>query len=273
MKSDLAATLADVEGWLDLETAWVLHELTRLCPASTSNITVIEIGCWKGRSTLALALGLKARGGGTVYAIDPHTGSEQTVWECGPMDTYDAFVQNIQRSGLAQFVTPVRTTSHVARRRFHEDRAHLLLVDASRDENAVLEYIDDWAPVLTNEAVIGFRDPLDLYHVLRRRVLRYRGPFRNPLLVDDSHGALLLLDVLRRQPWKIRDSVRLFFFAVRHRIAALRQSDAFEDDIPGWIDSMLSVVDRAAGGAVVAGGGSWVRRIQLPSPPAHARIE
>src|SRR5262249_13278144 len=193
--------------------------------------TVIEIGCWKGRSTLALACGLRARGGGTVYAIDPHTGSEQTLWECGPMDTYDAFVHNIERSGLTQFVKPVRATSHVARRRVPENSAHLLLVDASRDETAVLEYIDDWTPVLTDGAVIGFRDPLDIYHVLRRRILRHRAPFRNPLLVDDSHGALLLLDVQRRQSWKIRDSVRLFFLAVQHRIAALRQNDAFEDDI------------------------------------------
>jgi len=252
MKRDLAATLSGVEGWLDLETAWALHEVTRLCPTTTSNITAIEIGCWKGRSTLALALGLRARGGGKVYAIDPHTGSEQTLWECGPLDTYDAFVDNIERSRLTEFVEPIRATSHVARGRFPDDCAQVVIVDASREEKAVLEYIDDWTPALTDRAVMGFRDPFDIYPVLRQRVLRFGAPFRNPLVIDDSQGAMLLLDFQRRRPWKIQDSVRLLLLAVRHRIASMRQNEALEEHMPGWVDSILSRVDAAARGAVAA---------------------
>jgi hypothetical protein len=245
MKADLTATLADVEGWLDIETAWVLHELARCFPASDPEIAVIEIGCWKGRSTIALALGLKARGGGKVYAIDPHTGSEQTIWECGEVDTYDAFVANISKSQLAEFTEPVRSTSHLARGRFPDKFAHLLIVDASREESAVLEYIDDWSTALVDSAVVGFRDPFDIYHVLRKRMLRFRSPFRNPIFIEDTHGPILLLQLQKQRPWRIQDGASLLLVAMQHRIHALRRSESFEEHMPQWLDSMLGAINRA----------------------------
>jgi len=251
MKADLTATLADVEGWLDIETAWVLHELARRFPASGPQIAVIEIGCWKGRSTIALALGLKARGGGKVYAIDPHTGSEQTIWECGAVDTYDAFVENISKSQLTEFAEPIRSTSHLARGRFSDNFAHLLIVDASREESAVLEYIDDWSTALVDGAVVGFRDPFDIYHVLRQRMLCFRSPFRNPIFIEDSHGPILLLELQKQRPWRIQDSVSLLLLAMQHQIHALRRSETFEEHIPQWRDSILEAVNRAVAKVVI----------------------
>jgi hypothetical protein len=256
LKVILAATLADVEGWLDVQTAWMLHELARRFPASCAEITVVEIGCWKGRSTIALALGLKARGGGKVYAIDPHTGSEQTIWECGAVDTYDAFVNNITKSQLTEFVEPVRTTSHLARGRFPDNFAHLLIVDASRDESAVLEYIDDWSTALADAAIVGFRDPFDIYRVLRQRMLRFRSPFRNPIFIEDSHGPILLLELQTQRPWRIQDAVSLLLLAMQHRIHVLRRCEAFEEHMPQWVDSMLGAINRAVAKIVIVTGHS-----------------
>jgi hypothetical protein len=254
MKVELTATLADVEGWLDIETAWELHELARRFPASGPKITAIEIGCWKGRSTIALALGLKARGGGKVYAIDTHAGSEQTIWECGAVDTYDAFVENIGKSQLTEFAEPVRSTSHLARERFPDHFAHLLIVDASREESAVLEYIDDWSTALVDGAVVGFRDPFDIYRPLRRRMLRFRSPFRNPIFIEDTQGPILLLQLQKQKPWRIQDGVSFLLVAMQRCIHVLRRSEAFEEHMPQWLDWMLGVVNRAIAKAVILTG-------------------
>lgn len=253
MKSDLARALSGVEGWLDFEMAWVLHELARDFPASTPHITVIEVGCWKGRSTIALALGLKARGGGKVYAVDPHTGSEQTIYLCGPMDTYDAFIENIKAAGVAEWVEPIRGTSHEARGRFPDRCAHLLILDASREYEAVVGYVDDWMTALADGAIVVFRDPFDIYRALRRDVLRFHSPFRRPTLVDDSTGPCLLLEFQRGKPWAWEDSIALILLALQHFIYATRRAKAFREHMPDWIESMFERMDGSLGRVVSRG--------------------
>jgi hypothetical protein len=39
LKTELVKALSDVEGWLGLETAWVLHEAARCFPAPSPHIT------------------------------------------------------------------------------------------------------------------------------------------------------------------------------------------------------------------------------------------
>ncbi len=253
MKTELVKALSDVEGWLDLETAWVLHEAARCFPAPTLHITAVEIGCWKGRSTIALAYGLKARGSGKVYAVDPHTGSEQTLHLCGPMDTYDAFIENIKAAGVTEFVEPMRTTSHLARARFQDRSVHLLLVDASREYNAVVEYVDDWSNALADGAIVWFRDPLAIYRALRRRVLRLYSPFRRPTLVDDSTGQGLLLEFRRRESWAYQDSLALLLLAVQHLVHASHRAKAFRKHMPDWVKSIFEAADSSLGRAASGG--------------------
>ena len=66
LKLRLIRSLTQVEGWLDIDEAWALHEMVRRRPPDPGPVTVVEIGSWKGRSTIALALGAMARGTGMV---------------------------------------------------------------------------------------------------------------------------------------------------------------------------------------------------------------
>jgi hypothetical protein len=70
-RSALEEALDGVEGWFWPQEAWVLHEtICELCPERP--ITVVEIGSYKGRSTITTGRALLARAhGGTLYAIDP----------------------------------------------------------------------------------------------------------------------------------------------------------------------------------------------------------
>jgi MMP 1-O-methyltransferase len=209
MKRQLSSGLKGVHGWLRLRTAWILHEAARNYPGGRSPITVFEIGCWQGRTTIALALGLKQRGAGKVHAVDPHTGSEQTLSLCGPTNSYEPFLANIARAGVGDFVVPRRATSHQAWRSFRGRRVHILVLDASKSYRDVLEYVDDWSPLLADGALVFFRDAELIVSALRRCVLKQGTAFRHPSLLRDDTGTVLRVEFRPRSPWRVRDNVAL----------------------------------------------------------------
>ena len=61
---------ANVEGWLDDSEGAYLYSLAQQCSKLGC---IVEIGSWKGKSTIWLAKGSESVGGEKVYAIDPHT--------------------------------------------------------------------------------------------------------------------------------------------------------------------------------------------------------
>jgi hypothetical protein len=73
----------------------------------------VEIGSWKGRSTVALATAAQRRGNAHVVAIDPHLGDNGEFMEASP--TFDEFLANLDRCGVREVVEPRRLTSHDAR--------------------------------------------------------------------------------------------------------------------------------------------------------------
>src|SRR5215218_9929513 len=70
--AEVKQTIADVEGYLTEQEGKLLYELAG---GGTAPGVIVEIGSWKGKSTICLALGSKAGQGKIIYAIDPHTGS------------------------------------------------------------------------------------------------------------------------------------------------------------------------------------------------------
>jgi hypothetical protein len=252
MRIELANAISEIEGWTDFETAWVIHEVARCFPIAARDITIVELGCWKGRSTIALALGAKSRGGGRVYAIDPHTGSEQTIYLCGRVDTYEEFLRNIKAARLSEFVEPIRNTAHQARGRFLDSFVHLLFVDGSREYDQVVEYMNDWSTALVEGALVGFRDPWLVYPALRRRVLGWHLPFRKPTFIDDSTGPLLLFEFRKKAPWTYQDSIALLLLGMQRRVGTLIYSHFFHH-MPGWARSVIEFLYDALGRAVSDG--------------------
>ena len=63
--------------------------LYRLAKRSTIGGCIVEIGSWKGYSTIQLAKGSLAGYKKTVYAIDPHTGSDVHHQMYGEVDTFE----------------------------------------------------------------------------------------------------------------------------------------------------------------------------------------
>lgn len=93
-----------VDGWLTPLEAMTLYAFARKVP---SGGCIIEIGSWKGKSTLCLAQGLHS---GKVYAIDPFDASgelESHVLYASKMDArplLQHFQDNMQRNGVGDKV-------------------------------------------------------------------------------------------------------------------------------------------------------------------------
>jgi predicted O-methyltransferase YrrM len=111
---DALAAVADVEGWLTPAQATRLWERAA---ALTAPARVVEIGSYRGRSAIVLAMAAPA--GADVIAIDPHAGNDRgpqqiegTATE-GELDNA-AFRANLERAGVAERVRHVRLPSQDA---------------------------------------------------------------------------------------------------------------------------------------------------------------
>jgi hypothetical protein len=99
-------TLAETEGWLTEDQARRLF-----ARASAAHGAVVEIGSFRGRSTIVLASAAPS-----VVAIDPHAGSDRGPQEIaadsalGAAD-HEAFRANLERAGVAERVRHVRRSS------------------------------------------------------------------------------------------------------------------------------------------------------------------
>jgi hypothetical protein len=104
----------DVEGWLTEAQATRLDRCARAVP---SGGRIVEIGSFRGRSTIVLARA--ASGDVEVVAIDPHLGSDRGPQEIaaqpelGEQDT-EIFRANLQRHGVLDRVEHVRMLSSEA---------------------------------------------------------------------------------------------------------------------------------------------------------------
>ena len=125
LPDDLRTRLAGVEGWLSDEEAGTLYRLARAC---TGRGVIVEIGSFKGRSTISLGLGSQAGAGLPIYAIDPHRGP-----------SYDAFLANIKAAGIDGLVTQVRLPSQEALEAIGTEPIELLFIDGSHKYELVLQ--------------------------------------------------------------------------------------------------------------------------------------
>lgn len=108
------AAVREVEGWLSPDQAERLYRAARAVPAGGQ---IVEIGSFRGRSTIVLAMA--AGEDVAVVAIDPHAGSDRGPQEIEGYvaeadDDHRVFLANLTAAGVAARVRHVRAFSDVA---------------------------------------------------------------------------------------------------------------------------------------------------------------
>jgi predicted O-methyltransferase YrrM len=135
--------IRDVPGWLSDEEGEALYELAREC---TGRGVIVEIGSWKGKSTICLGLGSRAGRSVKIFAVDPHADYR-----------HGEFKDNVDRAGIADLVTPVKGLSQAVADEFKQP-IELLFVDGSHEEDDVREDFDKWVPKVIEGGIVAFHD-------------------------------------------------------------------------------------------------------------------
>jgi predicted O-methyltransferase YrrM len=137
-----------VEGWLSAEQARRLFDRARAVPAPGR---IVEIGSFRGRSTIILALA--ATQGVELIAIDPHLGSDRGPREidrqpeAGIADV-ETFAANLVRAGVDQRVRHVQRRSQDALATL-PGAIDLLYVDGAHRYAPALADLRDWGARVT----------------------------------------------------------------------------------------------------------------------------
>jgi predicted O-methyltransferase YrrM len=169
---ELTSSIVNVEGWLSTHEALLLFFLAELAPASGE---IVEIGSWKGKSTICLAEGLRRSGNaGRIHAIDPHQGVITAGKKKQFSQTYTEFLKNIKANGVSNLVVPIRKTSVAAAKEWKKP-IRLLFIDGLHDYNHANEDYRLWSPFVTKNGIIAFHDGFcgenGIYRVIKEQVL------------------------------------------------------------------------------------------------------
>jgi MMP 1-O-methyltransferase len=150
----VAQHVEGVGGWLTGKEGRLLYTLARRC---TGRGVIVEIGSWKGKSTIWLASGSRRGAGATVYAIDPHTAESDNLATQSAVPTFAEFTDNIRRAGIADLVVPLVMTSADAAGDFDRP-VELLFIDGAHDYASVALDFELWFPKLLDGGTIAFHD-------------------------------------------------------------------------------------------------------------------
>src|SRR6266850_1610424 len=116
-----------VDGWLDYGEGETLYRLAKQCQGRGA---IVEVGSWKGKSTIWLAGGSEEGSKTKITAIDPHIGSAEHQSESGSVWTFDEFQANLRMAGIERLVIPLVKTSEDAARAF-KNSVELVFIDGA----------------------------------------------------------------------------------------------------------------------------------------------
>ena len=155
MKSKMQALeeILKVPGMLTLNEGEYLHQLAQLDPGKG---VIVEIGSWKGKSTIWLALGSMKVRGEKVYAIDPH----KPLAEEGYMeDTEAEFRKNIREARVDSQVVPMVMSSEEAAKDWNKP-IRLLWIDGDHRYQEVKRDFLLWEPHVIDGGIIAMHDTI-----------------------------------------------------------------------------------------------------------------
>jgi predicted O-methyltransferase YrrM len=149
-----------VPGHLGEHEARFLGLLAACVPAKGA---IVEIGSFKGRSTVMLAKVASHYGWGPIVAIDPHDSPILLDHHANPeASSYQDFVDNIRAAGVSNHVE-----SHVARSKEVANSwnrpIRILWIDGDHSYEGAKNDLDGFFPHLAPRGLVAFHDALNAF--------------------------------------------------------------------------------------------------------------
>lgn len=180
--SEIKKLVDKVDGWLGDREGELLYNFAKNCKG---NGVIIEIGSWKGKSTIWLGRGSKAGNKLKVYAIDPGTGSSEHKEWYGEVWTFKEFKKNIKNAEVDDIIIPIIKTSEETAKNFDKP-VELIFIDGAHEYELVKLDFELWFPKLIDGGIMAFHDTvigLGPRKVVREFVYKSKN-FRNVGLID-----------------------------------------------------------------------------------------
>lgn len=149
----LMKMLSRVEGQI---TTQELHKLFSIAKGTVNGGVILEIGSYRGKSTLALAMGAQ-HSGARVYSIDPHeefTGVAGGKY--GPPDLARK-IDNIAKFQLGEIIFPICLNSHDVGRIWNKS-IDILWIDGDHSFEGVKGDYDLFSPFVKKNGLLLFHD-------------------------------------------------------------------------------------------------------------------
>lgn len=121
--------------------------------------TVVEIGSYKGRSTVGLAFVARTYGLGRVVTVDPHTSPSVTDPDEPGESSYETFQASLATAGVADAVEAHRARSRDLARGWIRP-IRLLWIDGDHTYAGVKEDLDLFRPCLVPGGIVALHDVL-----------------------------------------------------------------------------------------------------------------
>jgi MMP 1-O-methyltransferase len=162
-----------VPGFLGDREARFLGTLAACSPAEGA---IVEIGSYKGKSTVLLASVAAHYDLGTVVAIDPHTGPSATDPKLAPgSSSFEEFTGALRSAKLEGQVEVHRAFSREVAKGWNRP-IRLLWIDGDHTYAGTKEDFELFSPYLAKEAIVAMHDALHAYEgpirVFVERILR-----------------------------------------------------------------------------------------------------
>jgi MMP 1-O-methyltransferase len=202
--------VAATTGYLSEREARFLMAAAALSPAEGRNL---EIGSFKGRSTVGIAYVTRELGLGKVVAVDPHTSPASTdpdLRRAGQTTSYDDFVANLRTAGIFERVEIKRAYSHDLAKEW-KDPIRLLWIDGDHTYEGARADLVMFRSFLADGAIVAMHDVLGTFEGALR-------VFVEEILDSDDFGPAGFSGSIGWAQFRPRDGAR---FRLRRRLLAI----------------------------------------------------
>ena len=149
-----------VEGFLSPNEMRFLA-LLAACPTATGD--VLEIGSFKGKSTVILAKAAQLAGNAKIYAVDPLTAPSETDPDLrGDESSAKDFQTNIERHNVADIIEFHQTYSYQLAEKWTRP-LRFLWIDGDHTYRGTKLDFDGFAPHLADGAIVAIHDVLHAF--------------------------------------------------------------------------------------------------------------
>lgn len=152
------------EPWLGVEGSLTPGEARLLFSCArgvAGGDSIVEIGSYRGRSTIALGAGSRAGSSVPVFAVDPHVPCRGVKGrQFGPEDLAE-FYANVVAAKLGEIIRTVALSSSDAAKAWSERNIGLLFIDGDHQYEAVRRDVGCWLPFVVPGGCMALHDSRD----------------------------------------------------------------------------------------------------------------